>query len=110
MEGESSWLKLYLSNNDEQIFLGAATQKYVIEKLLNCLESSNHKSAGKINGVEVFWVMSLSEKHFVLYCAKSDNSFNFYWQNSRKESFKVAAETSLTFDEAKTWAEKLRFI
>jgi hypothetical protein len=109
IERESdSWFKCFLITADNRIFLGAETKKYIIRQLLNCFEAVSQNSSGVIDGYPVSWILTLSETHIVLYCAKDKNTFLLFWQDSRERNFGKVGTVEIDETLSEKWINELK--
>jgi len=73
----SNWCKVYFfdSQKDIPIFLGADTLEIICSKLCSALrrEDFNEKKIHKHGDLELFWVLSLAERHAAIYASLADN-------------------------------------
>jgi hypothetical protein len=76
----TGWTKVYFISSDIRKHIGADTIEIIQNRLIENLCHPNSASAGKINGQEVFWVISLSEEHYTLYASKITEGWQVYLQ------------------------------
>jgi hypothetical protein len=109
IERESdSWFRCFLITADNKIFLGAETKKYIIRQFLNYFETTNQNLSGVIDGYPVSWILTLSETHIVLYCAKDKNTFLLFWQDSRERSFGRVGTIEIDETLSEKWINELK--
>lgn len=61
------WCKCWLTKGEKVVYLGAESLKYLKEHLLSGLDDKKKETIGKLEGLDVSWVLSLAEAHHVLY-------------------------------------------
>jgi len=59
---EDRWCKMYYSG-ESQVYLGAEVVSIIRDKLMFALEKVAGNNVFTYQGIEMFWVLSLSEKH-----------------------------------------------
>ena len=66
----------------EKINLGADNSAIVISRLKEFLESPHKREfTGELEGVNVCWLASLSEKHFSIYGGVKDSQIHLFFQS-----------------------------
>lgn len=103
------WVRCYLTDFEKDLFLGAETRKYLIERLINCFTSVETTPPLPLNGHQVNWVLTLSETHVVLYCARENDNFLFLWQNTTAKKPEIIGTIEVDEQQASLWMEELRF-
>src|SRR3989338_7153716 len=96
---EDEWTQLYLKKNNETIYLGGDIKEIIIPRLLGMLTDFNQAKSGVLCGVDVRWVLSLGERHHVLYASykMQDGSIKVFWQDA-DHSGKIIDESVLDVD------------
>jgi hypothetical protein len=64
----ASWCGCTLVVGENRVFLGAESRSYIIDHLIEAL-GPRRNVTGRINDLEVSWVLSLAEEHSSLYIA-----------------------------------------
>ena len=100
-----AWCKCWVRDGTSRIYLGAESFKYIRSHLLHRLADKPDKIAGKLNGKEVYWILSLAEAHHVLYFANNDKDKILFWQN---EQGKTISEIQLPAETLKQWFIQLK--
>lgn len=101
-----NWVKCSLIDNENNIYLGAESAKYIKEHFLSALKNELNGSSGKINGISYCWVLSLFEAHHVLYMS-TDGDKLFLWQD---ENAKTICVIQLSNDQHQQWLTQIESI
>ena len=104
---DSDWCQVSLDLG-ELYPLGAESCPILVEKLLKSLrvEVSGPES-GTIDGVEVTWVLSLSERHTTIYTAQRDDLRALYFQGADGS---LIARLDLSEEQRLEWVSLLEAI
>ena len=78
---ERGWCRVRLRLESRDIALGAELQNILIERLDRALlDELPGDESGRIGGVPVRWVLSLSEQHATIYAAEVDGVRRLFFQ------------------------------
>lgn len=100
----NGWTQVYLQTENKRHFLGAESFEYILQHLLAMLDEKTQNTDGLINSECVFWVLSLSERHNLIYANKSGETMKLYIQNKNAE---ITFIFDLSGEDKKIWKEKL---
>jgi hypothetical protein len=102
-----NWAKCSLiDKEDNNIYLGAESAKYIKNHFLSALKNELNSSSGKINGLSYGWVLSLSEAHHVLYMS-TDKDELFLWQDGNAKTICII---QLSNDQHQQWLTQIESI
>ncbi len=101
------WYECRLLFGDSSIRLGAEAPSYLKQHLLIGLTEGPKTSAGKLEGREVYWVLSLSENHHMLFAAADNTGITLYWQAKWPEPVTVVATMHLSREDCLEWRRQL---
>ncbi len=80
---KNNWCRLSIVVNGEVTRLGADTTEIIFKKLNDGLSDfSKKKKVGKIEEIDVIWIISLSEEHFTLYYGENATQKLLFIQNA----------------------------
>lgn len=98
---EENWCKLSLIFQDSIENLGADDFSIIKERLLNSLsKSTNLESSGIKDGLPIYWVLSLLEKHHSIYVQYKNDFQHFFIQNSNGD---ITENFMLNSKEIESW-------
>ena len=101
------WYECILSFGDSSIRLGAEAPTYLKQHLSIGLTGGPKTSAGKLEGREVYWVLSLAENHHMLFAALDNTGVTLYWQAKWPEPVTVVAAMHLSREDCLEWRRQL---
>ena len=79
---DPSWCKCWLTKGDNVVYLGAESLKYLKAHLISGLADDTKKSSGRLEDLNVSWVLSLAEAHHVLYVSIDAVDKILIWQDA----------------------------
>lgn len=81
---ENGWTNVYLIKDGTTAYLGSDDKQTIIQRLLEMLTRQDQAKMGNIGGIDVRWVLTLSEKYHVLYASykAGDGSVRVFWQDA----------------------------
>jgi hypothetical protein len=101
------WLKCYLILG-ERVFLGANTLEYLSRHLLAALTSQHFKPTYDHAGTPIAWVMSLTERHCMLYASSPFPVQYFFWMNATTDPVTWAEPLILLPAQRAAWSTTLK--
>ncbi len=101
------WYECRLWSGESSIRLGAETPNYIKQHLLAGLTEGPKTPAGRYEGHDVYWVLSLAENHHVLYAAMENTGIILYWQDAVAEPVRMISQTRLSRDDCLEWLRQL---
>jgi|LSQX01.2.fsa_nt_gb hypothetical protein len=91
---DKDWCSLSIAYNNEVTELGADSKNIVLKRIIEGLKSiTKDQIVGALEGIEVKWVLSLSEKHCSLYLGIENNRKILFIQD---DAGKIIARITLT--------------
>jgi len=106
LSGDADWCDVRLENASQEIELGADSAAVVLERIAAALaDDFPTGSAGQIDGLDVAWVVSLSEHHTSMYVATSGSDRVLLFEDA---AGKVIGRVELDEAERGEWAVALR--
>ena len=102
----ANWCQYWLTNNEIVIYLGAEKLPYLKEHLLSGFSESAEESMGRLEGMNISWVLSLAETHHVLYVSTDTEDKTLIWQNAhstRNPTYRMR----ISKDELSKWRSQL---
>ena len=100
---QPGWWEWTLVTEESRITLGAEVLANVGPRALSRLSAGGER-AGEVDGREVYWVLSLAEKHHSLYCAVDGPDRLLYFQDG---DGRVIWRDRLSPDHLKSWTAAL---
>ncbi len=76
------WCRVSLVLENKVTYLGAERVDYIVKHLLESLSDDEKTINGYLDGFPVYWVLSLSEAHTILYMANELDGRVLFWQDS----------------------------
>ncbi len=104
------WTRCYLANGQQNIFLGAETIGYIVTRLLEGLDEQATSSEVDLRGEKVRWVLSLSERHHVLYATFDSPEQKLFWQDANGDTTRIIGVTTLHPEQKKQWLAQLNLL
>jgi hypothetical protein len=77
---DPDWCKCWLTKDENIIYLGAESLKYLKEHLLSGLDDNTQESMGRRESLNISWVLSLAKAHHVLYISIDTENKTLIWQ------------------------------
>ena len=106
IDKEHGWYECKLLLGESSIRLGAETLDYIKGHLLTGLTEEPKKSDGQWDGREVYWVLSLAERHYVLYATKDSTDIILLWQDAMDVRIALVP-MRLSRDQCLEWCRQL---
>ena len=101
-----NWCQCWLTKDENIIYLGAEKLLYLKEHLLSGFSESAKESTGRLEGMNISWVLSLAETHHVLYVSTDTEDKTLIWQNAhstRNPTYRMR----ISKDELSKWRSQL---
>lgn len=104
-----NWCRCQLASSDGIIDLGAERPSALLPRIRMWLLSSGQGScAGKIAEIDVSWICSMSEKHYVFYGAVDGEDKILFITNADANPLSPVKSIQLFIDDQKRWIAQLR--